>query len=76
MHILLLPSWYSTRDKPWRGTFFADHARALVAHGLRAGIAFVERRSLSHLNPLALLSSHFQVTDGVEDGVPVTRMKG
>ena len=76
MHILLLPSWYSTIDKPWRGTFFSDQARALEQHGLRAGLAFVERRSLSRLNPVTLLSSHFQIVSRVEDDVPTLRMKG
>lgn len=76
MHILLLPSWYSTIDKPWRGMFFADQARAIAQHGLRAGLAFVERRSLSRLTPVALLGSHFQVVSRVEEGIPTVRMKG
>ncbi len=76
MHILLLPSWYSTIDKPWRGTFFGDQARSLTRHGLRAGIAFVERRSLSRLTPFALRDSHFQVVSHDEHGVPTMRRKG
>jgi glycosyltransferase involved in cell wall biosynthesis len=76
MHILLLPSWYSTVDKPWRGTFFADQARALAQHGLRSGLAFVERRSLSRLTPIAMFDSHFQVVSRLEEGIPTMRMKG
>lgn len=76
MHVLLLPSWYSTCDKPWRGTFFKDQALALAHHGLRAGIAFVERRSLSRITPAGLVSHHFQITSDDEDGVPTLRMKG
>ncbi|HEX9162010.1 MAG TPA: glycosyltransferase [Thermoanaerobaculia bacterium] len=76
MHVLLLPSWYSTADKPWRGAYFADQARALNRHGLRAGIAFVERRSLSRLTPASIIASHFQVTSSDEDRVPTLRMKG
>jgi L-malate glycosyltransferase len=76
MHILLLPSWYSTIDKPWRGAFFKDQAKALIDHGLRAGIAFVERRSLSRVTPAGLVRHHFQTTSGDEDDVPTFRMKG
>ena len=38
--------------------------------------AFVERRSLSRLTPVALLGSHFQVVSRVEEGIPTVRMKG
>ncbi|MGZ8854133.1 MAG: glycosyltransferase [Thermoanaerobaculia bacterium] len=76
MHVLILPSWYNTVDKPSRGTFFADQAQSLLRHGLRVGMAFVERRSLSGLTPLDLLRHHFQVTSGDERGVPTLRMKG
>jgi len=31
MHILHLPSWYNTSDKPWRGMFVRDQALALHA---------------------------------------------
>ncbi|MBV8520090.1 MAG: glycosyltransferase [Acidobacteria bacterium] len=75
MHVLLLPSWFDTVDKPWRGTFFRDQATALRRRGVDAGIAFVERRSLGHLRPRALHKSHFQVT--FEHGeVPIARMRG
>jgi glycosyltransferase involved in cell wall biosynthesis len=76
MHILFLPSWYATADKPWRGMFVRDQALALTRAGVKVGIAFVERRSLSRLNPAALLASHFQTVSREDDGVPTLRMKG
>lgn len=76
MHILHLPSWYSTPDKPWRGTFVRDQALALSAAGLQAGVAFVERRSLSCFNGLNLAVNHFQTEARDEDGLPTMRMKG
>ena len=76
MHVLFLPSWYSMADKPWRGAFFRDQALALTRHGLRTGIAFVERRSLSRLTPAALVRQHFQITSRDEDRLPTVRMKG
>jgi glycosyltransferase involved in cell wall biosynthesis len=76
MHILHLPSWYSTPDKPWRGTFVRDQALALSAAGVQAGVAFVERRSLSRFNGLNLAVNHFQTDARDEDGLPTMRMKG
>jgi glycosyltransferase involved in cell wall biosynthesis len=76
MHILHLPSWYSTSDKPWRGMFVRDQALALSAAGVQVGVAFVERRSLSRFNGLNLTASHFQTEVQDEDDVPTIRMKG
>jgi len=76
MHILHLPSWYSTSDKPWRGMFVRDQALALDAAGVQVGIAFVERRSLSCFNGLNLTVSHFQTVARHEDDIPTIRMKG
>ena len=75
MHVLLLPSWFDTVDKPWRGTFFRDQARALARQGIRTGIAFVERRSLSRIRPSTFSHSHFQTV--FDDGeVPIVRLRG
>jgi glycosyltransferase involved in cell wall biosynthesis len=76
MHVLFLPSWYSTIDKPWRGNFFHDQAIAIQRLGIRVGVAFVERRSLSKLTATALVDQHFQTSWGEEGGVPTIRMKG
>jgi teichuronic acid biosynthesis glycosyltransferase TuaC len=76
MHVLFVPSWYSTIDKPWRGTFFHDQAAAMKRLGLQVGIAFVERRSLSRFSPFALADSHFQVDCADESDIPTIRMKG
>lgn len=76
MHILILPSWYSTADKPWRGTYVQDQAVALDRAGLRAAVAFVERRSLWRFNFLRLVPNHFQTVAHPERGIPTLRMKG
>ena len=33
MHILILPSWYPTKENPVRGSFFAEQAEALARYG-------------------------------------------
>lgn len=78
MHVLIVPTWYDTADKPWRGTFIRDQALALARSRTRTGVVFVERRSLSRLigNPLSLSTSHFQIVEREEEGIPTLRMKG
>jgi glycosyltransferase involved in cell wall biosynthesis len=75
MHVLFLPSWYATDDKPWRGTFVTDQAHAAAQVGAKVGLAFVERRSLSNLSARELGRSHFQISVS-DNGFRTMRMKG
>jgi teichuronic acid biosynthesis glycosyltransferase TuaC len=76
MHVLVLPSWYSTPEVPWTGIFFENQAVALARAGARVGVAFVEPRGLRHLSAAHLRESHFQVVDAEDRGVRLLRMKG
>ncbi len=38
MHVLLIPSFYSTPQNPVAGTFFRDQAHALYSRGLQVGV--------------------------------------
>ena len=38
MHILVLPSWYPTKEDPINGSFFAEQAEALARHGHRVSV--------------------------------------
>ena len=62
MHVLMLPSWYQTEDKPWRGTFFRDQALSLIRSGVRSGIVFVERKNFRALSLGAIRRQHYQIT--------------
>jgi glycosyltransferase involved in cell wall biosynthesis len=75
MHALLIPSWFDTPEKPWRGSFFRDQARALQRQGVRVGIACVERRSCSGLRISTLRNNHFQTELEDDRGVAIARMK-
>lgn len=76
MHVLVLPSWYSTPELPWSGAFFEDQAVALSRAGARVAVAFVERRSLRTLSPSRVRESHFQTVCSVDRGVTTLRMRG
>lgn len=41
MHILILPSWYRTPDKPLIGSFFREQAIALAKSGLKISLMFL-----------------------------------
>lgn len=76
MHVLVLPSWYSTPEVPWSGIFFENQAVALARAGARVGVAFVEPRGLRRLSPARIRESHFQVVSSHDRGVTLLRMKG
>src|SRR5688572_14030174 len=76
LHVLMLPSFYLTRQRPYNGTFFRDWAYALQRAGVRTGVAYAEARSLRGLSVGAMRESHFQLTAGVEDGLPTVRLHG
>lgn len=62
-------------EKPWRGSFFREQAIALKRHGVRAGFAFVERRSVRRMLPSRMMANHFQIVLDDNDGIAVARMK-
>jgi L-malate glycosyltransferase len=76
LHVLMLPSYYRTRQRPYIGSFFRDWACALKGAGVRVGIAYLEARGLRGVSLRALRETHFQTIDGVEDGLPTMRVAG
>ena len=76
LHVLMLPSYYETRHRPYNGTFFRDWARALQGAGVTLGVADVEGRSLRSLSPSALRETRFRTTSAVEGGLPTVRLEG
>jgi glycosyltransferase involved in cell wall biosynthesis len=76
LHVLMLPSFYQTRHKPYEGTFFRDWALALTRAGVKVGVGYVEGRSLRGLSWRALRETRFQTTFGVESGLPTVRLEG
>jgi len=46
MHILIIPSWYSSQENPLNGIFFREQANALQKKGYQVGIIYPERKSI------------------------------
>src|SRR5688500_16227118 len=76
LHVLMLPSFYMTRQKPYDGTFFRDWALALAGAGVKVGVGYVEGRSLRGLSWRGLRETRFQTSPGVESGLPTVRLEG
>lgn len=76
LHVLMLPSFYMTRQKPYDGTFFRDWALALAGAGVKVGVGYVEGRSLRGVSWRGLRETHFQTTASVESGLPTVRLEG
>ncbi|REJ05212.1 glycosyltransferase [Halobacillus trueperi] len=46
MHILIIPSWYSSDENPVLGSFFKEQAIALKNSGFRVTVAYTEIKSI------------------------------
>lgn len=76
LHILIIPSWYPTKDKPLSGIFFKEQAQGLYNQGVKVGVIYPEVRWLSELNLDKLKANHFQVKEYNEEGIIVFRKHG
>lgn len=76
LHVLVLPSYYPTRQRPYNGTFFREWASALRCAGVQVGVAYVETRGIRELSISNVRETHFQTTSAPEGGIPTTRVAG
>ena len=75
-HVLILPSWYLTRQQPWHGIFFREQALALHRSGMRVGLIYPELRSLGALRLGALRDGWFRTVLENEEGLATLRLRG
>lgn len=73
IHVLVIPSWYTTRENSLRGIFFKEQTKNLQNLGAKVGIIYPEIRWLSELNLKSLKVNHFNTTEEVEDGMVTFR---
>jgi glycosyltransferase involved in cell wall biosynthesis len=78
LHILFIPSWYSTLENPIRGNFFRGQAHALAKAGHRVGM-LVPPTKLRSRNGIKEFQQHWhkpntQVTSYIDSGIPVYRI--
>lgn len=74
MNILVLASFYPTDDLPMRGIFFKEQAEMCSNdQSLTLNILYNELRSLNMFRPSSLMKFRFQITEGFENNLFVTR---
>jgi glycosyltransferase involved in cell wall biosynthesis len=76
IHILILPSWYPSINKPLNGIFFAEQAKALLDSGLRVGVVAPIQRGIRQLRGGNLGRHRFVVDFAMEAGIPTFRSLG
>ena len=76
MRVLFLPSFYPSVQLPIFGVFFRELTLAARFAGVDAGVAYAEVRSLRRPQLSSLKKSYFQVSSGVEEGIPTVRRHG
>ncbi len=74
MHVLIVPSWYPTRDNQIRGSFFREQALALHDYGHKVGVIYPDLRSLKKLLRAPRWRSF--TTHEVDDGLNTVRYHG
>lgn len=73
-HVLIIPSFYHTKDNPTLGTFFKEQSEALLDEDLNVNILYPERRSIKSISIKGLRDFHFQVKNYNEKGINIYRM--
>jgi L-malate glycosyltransferase len=75
LRVLMLPSFYPTRERPAAGIFFRDQAIALRRSGTDVDVAYVESRSLRQVSLSGVRENHFQITANSEEGLLTLRQR-
>ncbi len=76
IHVLVIPSWYLTKEHKLRGIFFKEQATNIQKLGAKVGIIYPEVRWLSLLNFTNLRNNYFQTKEHLEDGLITFRKHG
>jgi glycosyltransferase involved in cell wall biosynthesis len=75
-HVLVVPSWYQTREQPVHGTFFREQAIAVHNLGVKTGLVFPELRTVEGAGAGDWLSRRFQITEYDDEGIFTMRVVG
>lgn len=75
--VLIVPSWYKTKEESNQGMFFLSQALALKEEQVHVGIVFSEVfRSVKRFSLKMIIENHFQYEKSKEDGLDVYRYHG
>jgi len=75
-HVLVVPSWYHTREQPVHGSFFREQAVSVQKLGVKTGVVFPDLRTMTGARADDWPSRRFQVVEGEDDGLFTMRVMG
>lgn len=75
-HVLIIPSWYPTPEKPLSGIFFYEQAKALRAEGVKVGVVYPQLESFLRARSSEIWSNSFRTLFVEEEGIPTLRGLG
>ena len=75
-HVLVIPSWYKTREQPVHGTFFREQAMAVHKLGVKTGLVFPELRTVARARAGDWLTRYYQIREYDDDGIVTMRVMG
>jgi len=74
LHVLVIPSAYPRREEPNSGVFYKEQTEGLRRAGVQVAVVHSELRSLRNaVRPAIAFANHWQVSETIENGVPVVR---
>ena len=76
MHILVLPSFYPSKDNENLGFFFREQVETLADYNNKIGVVYVEMKSLKKISFKNIFSNHFQFIRIKEKNWIELRLKG
>jgi glycosyltransferase involved in cell wall biosynthesis len=76
LHILIVPSWWPSPERPISGVFFADYAGAFATAGAKVGVIFPDLVSMRFVRLRTAVPWRPQVIHENVDGIPVVRTRG
>ncbi len=69
MHVLIFPSWYKSREKPFYGSFIRDQAKALNKSGVKVGVVYPEVRSIRNISLKGIKKNRFNFGFKNDNGI-------
>lgn len=71
IHVLVIPSWYKTKEHPLAGTFFEEQVRMLQRNGCQVGVVYPKfDAAFKFPESLTQLVRKGQPDDFKDDGIP------
>lgn len=76
LHIVIVPAWWPSPERPGAGVFFEDYARAFAAAGAKVGVVYPDLVGLRQIGQAGAAAIRPLVRFEECSGIPVVRVRG